>query len=290
MAKKLTLANNPLFSGPALQDRDQEVIPYKEISIDSISRDPNQPRVNFDEEKIAELAESIKVHGLITPIIVRPAGHVGNFRLIAGERRLRASKMAGLKTIPAVIKSADSSPEDTLAVQIIENLQRVDLSPLERAHAISTLKEAYNLSIREVGEKLGISKSMVQRSLDLLELPDDLLNALRQGESESKILVLAQISDPLERERLLKGISNFSRETLKEIVKTKSQKTLNLKPKAGSPKLGPDDMRIIDEIQRSLGLKVSMQRSTSKEDTGKISIDFYSDKDLQEIFRKLVSE
>lgn len=287
MAKKLTLANNPLFSGPALQARDQEVIPYKEIPIEAITRDPNQPRVNFDEERIAELAESIKMYGVISPILVKPAGHVGNFRLVAGERRLRASRMAGLKSIPAIITAADRSPEDTLAVQIIENLQRVDLSPLEKAHAMSTLKEAYNLSIRDVAEKLGVSKSAVQRSLDLLELPDDLLNALRQGESESKILLLAQIDDVNERERLLKGVANYSRDALKDIVTTKVGKAK--KPVSATRKLlNAEDERIVDEIQRSIGMRVGLTRSNTKEDSGKITIEFYSDKDLQEIFRKLV--
>lgn len=287
MAKKLNLANNPLASGPAFKQRVQEAVPYKEIPLDSITRDPNQPRVSFDEERIKELSESIKTYGVLTPILVRAAGHVGNFRLISGERRFRASKMAGLKTIPAVVTDADKSADDTLAIQIVENLQRVDLSPLERAHAFTTLKEAYDLSIREVASKLGVSKSMVQRSLDLLELPDDLLNALRQGASESKILMIAKVEDPEERARLLKGMDSLTRDAISSMVENKKEKKVKIAPKADN--ISPEDERIVDEMQRSLGLKVKIARSKSKEESGKLTIDFYNDKDLQEVFRKLIA-
>lgn len=288
MAKKLNLANNPLAAGPAFRERTVEAIPYKEISLDSIKRDPNQPRVNFDENKIIELSESIKRYGVLTPILVRAGGHVGNFILVSGERRFRASKLAGLKSIPAIVTEADKSPDDTLAIQIVENLQRVDLSPLERAHAFSTLKEAYDLSIRDVAEKLGVSKSMVQRSIDLLDLPDDLLNALRQGASESKILLISKVVDQNEREELLKEINGLTRDAIKSRIEVVNDKPKKIKiPK--EEYISPEDARLVDEMQRSLGLKVKISRSKSKEESGRLNIDFYSDKDLQEIFRKLVA-
>lgn len=287
MAKKLNLANNPLASGPTFKYRVQDAIPYKEILLENITRDPNQPRVSFDEEKIKELSESIKTYGVLTPILVRAAGHVGNFRLISGERRFRASKLAGLKSIPAVVTEADKSADDTLAIQIVENLQRVDLSPLERAHAFTTLKEAYDLSIREVAAKLGVSKSMVQRSLDLLELPDDLLNALRQGASESKILMIAKVENPQERAKLLKQIDSLTRNSISKMVETKKENKVKESPRNDS--ISPEDERIVDEMQRSLGLKVKISRSKSKEDSGKLTIDFYNDKDLQEVFRKIIA-
>lgn len=282
--RKLTLANNPLLSGPAMRDREVSGVPYREIPVGSIERDANQPRVNFDEEKLNELTESIKVYGVLTPILVRPAKVPGKYQLIAGERRLRASRAAGLKSVPAIVSTEDdSSGERTLAIQLVENLQRSDLSPLERAHAIGALKETYNLSVRDVGERLGISKSMVQRSLDILELPADLLNALREGAAESKILLLAKIEDETVRASYLKDLDVLTRSKLQENLE--KQKSEGGKGR----ELSPEDRRISDEIQRSLGLKVIMARSAADANAGKLTIEFYSESDLQEIFRKLVA-
>ena len=282
--RKLTLANNPLLSGPAMRDREVSGVPYREIPVGSIERDANQPRVNFDEEKLNELTESIKVYGVLTPILVRPAKVPGKYQLIAGERRLRASRAAGLKSVPAIVSTEDdSSGERTLAIQLVENLQRADLSPLERAHAIGALKETYNLSVRDVGERLGISKSMVQRSLDILELPADLLNALREGAAESKILLLAKIEDETVRASYLKDLDVLTRSKLQENLE--KQKSEGGKGR----ELSPEDRRISDEIQRSLGLKVIMARSAADANAGKLTIEFYSESDLQEIFRKLVA-
>ncbi len=193
---KLVLANNPLFGGPDFTNRERAGSPYRELRIDTIDRDPNQPRVHFDEEKLKELSASIKTYGVLSPILVAPSSIAGRYKLVSGERRFRASQMAGLTSIPAVIdKDADSNGDRTLAVQLVENIQRDDLTPLERAHAIGALKETFNLSIRDIADKLGVSKAMVQRSLEILELPDDLMNALREGAAESKVLLLAKIPD-----------------------------------------------------------------------------------------------
>lgn len=284
--RKLVLANNPLLSGPALDEREKSGIPYREIAVTNIERDPNQPRVNFDQEKLSELSESIKTYGVLSPILVRPGKEPGKYMLIAGERRFRASQMAGLTSIPALIdKAKDDSGDRTLAMQLVENMQRSDLSPLERAHAIGALKETYNLSIREVADKLGVSKAMVQRSLEILELPDDLLNALREGASESKILLLSNIEDQDIRASYLKDLDVLTRNQLKKDLE-KGQVETEAAPKV----ISPEDQRIADEIQRALGLKVKMYRTKPESDAGKITIEFYSDSDLQEVFRKLVAE
>lgn len=288
MAKKLVFANNPLLSGPALNQREGAGIPYREVAVSSIDRDPNQPRVNFDQEKLEELSCSIKRYGVLNPITVRPGTLPGRYHLIAGERRLRAAKMAGLTSIPAMIDTrSDETGEQALAIQLVENLQRADLTPLERAHAIGALKEAYQLSVRDVAERLGISKSMVQRSLELLDLPDDLINALREGASESKILMLARISDLEERARLLSDLPELTRAQLQRVIGVKPEAK---KPKNSSESLSPEDERITDEIQRALGLKVSMARTSLGSERGRLTIEFYSDADLQEVFRKLVTE
>jgi ParB family chromosome partitioning protein len=289
MAKKLVFANNPLLSGPSFGDREKSVIPYREIEIASITRDPNQPRVHFEQEKLDELTDSIKTYGVLTPIIVRAAKIPGKYIVVAGERRYRAATKAGLKTIPAIVdREPDQTGERTLAIQLVENLQRADLTPLEKAHAIGALKESYSLSIRDVAEKLGISKSMVQRSLDILDLPADLLNALREGASESKILLLAKVTDPEERARLLKDIDSVTRDEMStRLVVKEGGLSKTKKPKKQA---SPEDQRIADEIQRSLGLKVNLIRQTANPESGKLTIDFYSDEDLQAVFRKLVAE
>jgi ParB family chromosome partitioning protein len=288
MAKKLTFGNNPLFSGPSLVDRTTSTIPYKEIALSAIERDTNQPRVQFDEARLAELSESIKQYGVLSPILVKPGKFPGKYQLISGERRYRASKAAGLATIPAIVDgSEDQTGQRTLSIQLVENLQRQDLTPLERAHAIEALKATHELTVRRVAEVLGISKSAVQRSLDLLNLPDDLLNALRQGAAESKVLLLSKIESSRERAELLKDIDSMTRTELEQAIQAKDVRVSS--PKSGSKKIiRAEDSRLADELRRALGLKVSVSRNS--DDTGKVVVDFYSEQDLQLIFRKLVAE
>jgi len=287
--RKLNLVNNPLFSGPTFQERDRIGTPYREIPISAIDRDPNQPRVTFDEEKLKELSSSIRTYGVLTPILVRLSKTAGRYTLISGERRFRASQLAGLENIPCIIdQDADQSGDRTLAMQLVENLQRADLSPLERAHAIGALKEAHNLSVRDIAEKLGVSKSLVQRSLEILDLPDDLMNALREGASESKILLLAKIEDPEVRSSYLKDLEDLTRNQLKKDL-DRAGPAATIRNSAGK-NLTAEDTRITEEIQRSVGLKVRMIKSAPGAERGRLVIEFYSSQDLQEIFRKLVAE
>lgn len=284
--RRLVITNNPLLSGPPLEERERSGIPYRQIPISVIDRDANQPRVMFDEEKLRELSYSIKTYGVLSPLLVRPSRIPGRYMLIAGERRLRASQLAGLASVPVLIdQDADTTSDRTLAMQLVENLQRADLTPLERAHAIGALKEAHNLSVRDIADRLGISKSMVQRSLEILDLPDDLLNALREGASESKILLLSKIEDEEIRSSYLKDLDVLTRRQLeKNLDKTAANN--EDKPSA----LSAEDERIADEIQKALGLKVKMHRPAPGVEGGRLSIEFYSNADLQEIFRKLVAE
>jgi ParB family chromosome partitioning protein len=284
--KRFTLADNPLFSGPGIKDRERTGIPYREIEVDSIDTDPNQPRKVFDEDGLHELSNSIATYGVLTPILVRPGKTPGRFDLIAGERRLRASRLAGKATIPAIVdQDGNQSEERTLAIQLVENIQRADLTPLERAYAIGALRDAFSLSVRDVAERLGVSKSMVHRSLELLELPDDLLNALKEGASESKVLLLAKIEDPEIRAGYLKDLEVLSRAKLEDKISEGSARD-----QARKVDLSSEDSRIVDEIQRSLGLKVRMLKVAPEEEKGRLVIEFYSNDDLQEVFRKLVAE
>ncbi|HMO02459.1 MAG TPA: ParB/RepB/Spo0J family partition protein [Oligoflexia bacterium] len=289
--RKLTLANNPLFSGPPLRERENLAgtphTPYREIQINLIERDPKQPRVSFDEERLNELASSIRTYGVLNPILVKPSKTPGRYIIISGERRFRASQLVGLQTIPCLIDAiSNDSEERTLAMQLVENIQRADLTPLERANAIGALKDNFNLSVREIADKLGISKSMVQRSLDILKLPPDLLNALREGASESKILLLAEISDPEIRATYLKDLESLTRNQLKKNIESGSQDITEKRYK----ELSAEDNRIIEDMRRALGMRVDMIRFKERPEGGRLEIDFYSEDDLKLLFRRLVSE
>lgn len=287
-----SFANNPLMQGPALDERSKGGIPYRDIPLSAIEADPNQPRRSFDTEKLQELAESIKQYGVISPILVRAAKLPGRYTVISGERRYRAANLAGLATIPAVVSQGEDAQDRTLAMQLVENLQRDDLVPYERALAIGALRDAHSLSVRDISERLNISKSAVQRSLDVLGLPDDLLNALKEGASESKVLLLAKIDDPAIRASYLKDMDILSRAELeREIKQPKSVRgAANSDEKGEVRAISAEDARIADEIQRSLGLKVKLVRSSAENGAGRLSVDFYGDADLQLIFRKLVAE
>ena len=283
--RRLLLNNNPLLSGPALSDRDRIGIPYRVIQLASIDSDPTQPRREFDDEKLHELAESIKMYGVLSPILVRPGPNTGRYTIISGERRYRAAKLAGLVDVPALIdQKAEGSEDRTLAIQLVENLQRADLTPLERAQAIGALRDSYQLSVRDIGDRLGISKSKVQRTLQLLDLPDDLLNALKAGVAETKILLLAEIEDPEIRASYLKDIDSITRDDLKKGLSG------NKGPRVeGNDALSAEDRRIAEEIQRAIGLRVKLSRPSAGAESGRLAIDFYSSTDLQELFRRLVA-
>lgn len=148
---------------------------YKQIDIDKIFVNENQPRTIFDDEKIEELANSIKENGLIQPLIVRKQNR--NYQIIAGERRYRACKLVGLKTVPCIIKDIDDKQMDTYA--IIENIQREDLTPIEEANAYKTLLETYGMSQTELASKVGKKQSTIANKLRLLKLSDEVKEALK---------------------------------------------------------------------------------------------------------------
>ena len=287
--RSFSFANNPLMAGPALDERSRGGVPYREIPLSAIEADPNQPRRSFDPEKLQELSDSIKLYGIISPILVRAGKLPGRYTIVSGERRYRAATLAGLGSIPAIVSQNEQEEGRTLAVQLVENLQRDDLSPLERAQAIGALRDAHNLSIRDIAEKLSISKSAVQRSLEILQLPDDLLNALREGAAESKVLLLAKIDDESLRATYLKDLDVLTRSELEKNLQGKKP-VVEANDDSLQRPVSAEDLRIADEIQRALGLKVRLSRSNPQAENGKLTIEFYGDGDLQIVFRKLVAE
>jgi ParB family chromosome partitioning protein len=298
MARKtLKFEMNPLLSGPSLESRARTGSPYREISISDIDVDPDQPRRVFDQAALNELATSIKEYGVLCPILVRIA-EGGTYRVVAGERRLRAAKLAGLDRIPAVVDSDKEDGKDVLAKQLVENLQRQDLSSMERALAIGQLREQFSWSVREVATHLGVSKSFVQRCIEVLELPDDLQAALIAGAPESKILLLAQIKDRAKRKSLIARLEQLSRSALEEELDELlgrggqgdevSHGGTKRKKRKG-PQLSVEDRRIVEEIQRTLGTKVEIARKSGDSGKGRLTLEFYSPTDLYEIYRRLTA-
>ena len=290
--KSIKFAHNPLFSGPSIKARSTFTSgPFRQISISELELDPEQPRRVYDEQALNNLADSIKSYGILNPILVNQL-ESGGFRIVAGERRYRASKIAGIDIVPVIIEQKPGAKADKLAVQLVENIQRQDLTSMEKALAIGQLRQSYNVSVREIAKKLGISKSAVQRSLEILELPDDLQAALIAGKPESKILILKSVSDIKKRKQILMKIDDLSRTALISLVShggtSKNTNKDAGKKKSNKKELSTSDKRIIEQIQRSLGSKVKLSRKPGKNNkAGSITIDFYTNSDLEELYKRL---
>jgi ParB family transcriptional regulator, chromosome partitioning protein len=175
-----------------------------ELPVDAIRPNPRQPRRRFDNEATAGLAESIRAQGVVQPVLVRPRGD-GGWELIAGERRWRAAREAGVKTVPAVVRKADD--RDSLLLALVENVAREQLSPIEEARAYAMLVDEFALSLGDVAERVGRSKPSVSNRLRLLELPDDVLAMVERGElSEGHARAVLAVPDQEARRRLARQI------------------------------------------------------------------------------------
>jgi ParB family transcriptional regulator, chromosome partitioning protein len=175
-----------------------------ELAVTEIHANPNQPRKDFEREAVSGLAESIKAQGLIQPVIVRPR-LAGGYELIAGERRWRAAREAGLETLPAVIREADD--RDTLLLGLVENVAREDLSPVEEARAYALLLDEFALSIADIAERVGKARPTVSNRLRLLELPDEVLELLHRNElSEGHARAVLGVPDNEGKRRLARQI------------------------------------------------------------------------------------
>lgn len=248
----------------------------KEIDIGLIDRNPDQPRKIFDEDALKELAESIKAHGIIQPIIVKQVDD--RYVIIAGERRWRASRLAGLKTIPCIVKNY--SEQEISEIAIIENLQREDLNPIESAKAIKNLINQYNLTQDEVADKIGKSRPAVANTLRLLLLPESIISLVESNKiSAGHARTLLSISDSkkqkeialliIEKGLTVRDVENIIKNLNKPVQEKKVQeKSLELKDFENS-------------IKRVFATKVSIKGNDNK---GKIVIDYYSKDDLNRIY------
>ena len=254
----------------------KEIKGLNEININDIVPNPNQPRKHFDETALNELALSIKVHGIIQPIVLNEAED-GKYMIIAGERRWRAAKIAGLETVPAYVRRF--TEKQVKEISIIENLQREDLNPIEAAKAIKQLMEEYKLTQEAVSERIGKSRSVIANTVRLLTLPNEVVDMIETNKlSAGHAKILVALTDPIEQikiatvavnkklsvrdiEKLVKNINHPSKE------RPKSEQSIELK-----------DM--INEMQRIFATKVSAIGNDNK---GRIYIDYYSKDDLDRI-------
>jgi len=251
----------------------------RELDLHQIKPNRFQPRQSFNEDKINELSLSIAKHGVLSPILVRETG-AGGYELIAGERRLRAAKKAGLKTLPCLIDSAED--QTSLELALIENLQREDLNPIEEARGYDRLKREFNLTQDNISEVTGKARSSVANSMRLLNLPQSIIDLLYSGDLEkghAKILASMETKDA---EDLAQKIVSLGM-TVKDAAATKKPKTSN-SPK---PKIKNRDLlNIEEELSETLGHKSEIdEQSQSK---GKISISYTSKDERETIISKLL--
>lgn len=248
------------------------------VPIHKIAPNPEQPRVQFDADKLGELAQSIQEHGILQPLIVTRKGE--NYELIAGERRLQASKQAGLTEVPVIIREADDRTKLELA--IIENTQRHNLNPIEEAKAYLRLTEEYGLHQEEVAKKMGKSRSVVANTVRLLHLPVEIQRAMIEGKiSEGHAKALLAIENP-EKQRALFDMILKSGLTVRETevqARTISVRTHVRKETVLSPELSER----IEKLREKLGTKVKIAQSGNG---GRIIIEYYSPEELQEMFQR----
>lgn len=256
-----------------------------QIDIKLIDINPDQPRKEFDGERLEELKESILRHGVVQPIILRKKGE--RYIIVAGERRYRASRLAKLKTVPAIIRDFDE--KQVMEVALIENIQREDLNPLEVASAIDFLIKQHDLTHDEVAKRLGKARTTVTNSLRLLALPEKVKQALREGRLQAgQAKPLAGLDDEslqlkLAEEAAEQGWS--SREVERRIAAIKEKKDTGSGEKKSSQ--SPDMVYAVGNLARRLGTKVQIKGNENK---GSIVIDYYSKDDLNSIYELLMRE
>ena len=246
-----------------------------DIDIKLIDVNPNQPRKNFDPTALKELADSIKVHGVIQPIIVNKNGD--RYIIVAGERRFRASKMAGLKVIPAIVK--DYSEQQIKEISLLENIQREDLNPVEVANAMRELLEIYGWTQDVLADRLGKSRPAIANTLRLLTLQPEVLALIESGKlSAGHARSLVVVSDPATQVKLAK-LAVTKKVTVRDLEKAVKQ--LN-NPQAKKVKVepSPELKELINLMQHKFATKVSVMGNDKK---GRIYIDYYSSDDLDRI-------
>ncbi|WP_017378768.1 ParB/RepB/Spo0J family partition protein [Paenisporosarcina sp. TG-14] len=277
MSKGLGKGINALFPGESINQMET----VEKISVKEIKVNPFQPRKIFDEAALAELSQSIKEHGVLQPIIVRKKGKL--YEIVVGERRFRASKLAGLSEIPAVIRGF--SDQQMMEIAILENLQREDLTPIEEADAYQNLIEKLNFTQEQLAFRLGKSRPHISNHIRLLSLPEE----VREQISSNKISMgHGRALLGLKRKKLIPSISE---KVMKENLNVRQLESLvqrlNLDVSRETSKLPNKDIFIEEkesQLREYFGTTVSIKKSKNK---GKIEIEFFSEEDLERILELL---
>ena len=260
------------------------------IEVEKIKPNPYQPRRDFDQARLQELAESIRQYGVLQPIVVsrqeviRDDGIAVEYELIAGERRWRAAGLAGISQVPAVIR-VDDDPKMKLELAIIENLQREDLNSVDRARAFERLANEFNFTHLEIGRKVGKSREYVSNTIRILALPEDVLCALAEGKiMEGHTRPLLMLTDRPEDqrsffERMISGNLN-----VREAELAARGIAVDRARKPAPPPPDPEIVELEKRLAETLGTRVKIEK---KEDGGQIKIDFFSPEDLKTILLTL---
>lgn len=276
MARKgLGKGLDSLFGGIDTTSSGETVV---ELKISEVEPDRNQPRRDFDEIKLAELASSIKEHGVITPIIVTKLD-TGFYRIIAGERRWRASKIAEMKTIPAIVRQVEKG--ELYEISMIENLQRQDLNPVEEAKGYKRLTDEFGLTQEQISKRLGKSRSSVANSLRILNLPKEVINLIENGDiSFGHAKVLLSLEDEKKQIALASKIvqEKLSVRDLEALLKQPVKK--ETKPKKVDLNMKLALKAYEEKVTKGLSTKVKIVGNKNK---GKIEIEYYGTEDLERI-------
>lgn len=265
-----------------------------QIEVDQIRPNPLQPRRDFDEVALKELADSIREFGIIQPLVVskieedKEDGRAVYYQLLVGERRLLAAKMIGLHTVPVIIKEA-SPDREKLEIAIVENIQRADLNPIEYARAIAKLQEEFRLTQREIAARLGKSRESVANTVRLLTLPSAMQEAVSRGAiNESQARLLLAVPDTASRENLFEEIlkNNLTvREVSRRVRQIKSPGSQIVA--SAEKSLNPEIAALKEELQSLLGAEVLLKNDGGK---GQLAIKFYSEEELRGILDKIIKD
>lgn len=256
-----------------------------QVSVGMIAPNPRQPRVNFNETGLAELAASIQEHGVIQPLVVSPANSEGKHVLIVGERRLEAARSIGLQSVPVIIRHA--SDQQTLELALIENIQREDLNPLEEADAYRQLIDDFDLSHDEIALQVGKSRVSVTNTLRLLNLPESVKQALLDGRiSEGHARALLGLPTLEAQESALQTviIRELNVRQTEELVRKLSGQKPPAKQKFIPP---PEIVDLEQRLRNSLGTKVILRH---RKKGGSVTIHYYSDEELNTLLGRLLNE
>lgn len=284
-AKKSGLGRG--FDALIPQDFDKSILledneRVQKIAVEALAPNPNQPRQHFDKQALEQLAESIKNHGVVQPLVVTPEKN-GSYAIIAGERRWRASQLAGLKKVPAVVRTMKELEQ--LEVAIVENVQRVDLSPLEQAVSIERLHQQFNMTYESVAKRLGKATSTVNNTVRLLQLPEEARSALHEKKiSEGHARAILALKDTPEKQvELLKNIlkQDWSvRQAERFVVSVKE----GFKEAKETKKRMQTETAETKQLSKKIGVPVHIRRTAKG---GKLEITFKSDEELAKVLESL---